>query len=386
MTQPRLFYFYPENDLALAGNYANYTAPSEAVRLRRSGASLAMWTGNDGDKFICDGINNQWYMFMRNLFDLHADVFDGDISGLTPAPWGWSLPVRKIFMYAGYPPSALPTESALQHIRDLSRRSTAVTLAKILLDNGTDIAPPAVEVTTPQDALATARAFGDAVLKLPWSSSGRGITDVSQLTDAEILRRAEGTIRRQGSIFVEPFHRDALNFALLYNMHGGTAEYVGISVFDVDEHFGYCHSRVSDKETLRSDLLKRFAKRTGFTCDNDIFPISATADALRSIIGADYNGPVGVDMLLTPNENKPLALCEANIRCTMGHVATILAKKFITPGTVASFSIIRQQPCAVSTQFLNDLSANIIVDNGKLLCGKLCLTPPDTEYAFTLTV
>ena len=73
-----LHLFYPENDLALARDLDNYTPPPAASRLRKSGETLALWYGDDGDKVFTQGINSQWYRGIKERFGLRTELYDGN--------------------------------------------------------------------------------------------------------------------------------------------------------------------------------------------------------------------------------------------------------------------------------------------------------------------
>jgi hypothetical protein len=369
---PRLHFFYPENDLALALNDVNYTAPRAAVDLRVSGESLPMWLGDSGDRFYTQGISAEWYDAMAGCFDIRADVFDGDIADLLPSPWGWSLPVRKNLLLLGYEEAQLPSLEQIDRIRMLSHRRVSAEIAhRLVALFGNKIGDPAIEVDSTDAVIEYVHTHQRAMLKLPWSSSGRGVVDTLNLSDDEIARRAQGTIRRQGSVMIEPFYNEPHNFAYLFASENGHITFKGYSLFDVDTHCAYSGSVVAADDVLENMISKYV----------DIDLLHEVRDALTSmlaeIIGTDYSGAFGVDMMIADGK---LAVAEMNVRMTMGHVAHILAERYIANGTVGRFTIMAR----TDNECFMPSDCSII--GGKITSGKLDLVPPDRRHRFILTV
>jgi hypothetical protein len=367
-----LHFFYPENDLALATNDANYTAPRAAVDLRVSGEPLALWFGNQGDKFYTQGVNGEWYDAITDAFGIGVDVFDGDISGLAPMPWGWSIAVRKCFAQLGFDESALPDDAQIERMRMLSHRRTSARIAQMLVDKfGSHIGAPAVEVDNADDVLQHVHNLGRAMIKLPWSSSGRGVGDTLNLSDEEIVRRAMGTVRRQGSVLIEPYYESPQNFAYLFEMRHGQAIFAGYSLFEVDNHCAYSGSIVAGDDILE--------KRIATFIDIDLLHKvrDTLSDILTEIIGETYTGALGIDMMISGNT---LAVAEMNLRMTMGHVAHALAERIMAPGTVGRYTIVPRtdNTCLMPT--------DCTIVGGKLTAGTLDLVPADRRHRITLTV
>lgn len=376
----RLHYFYPENDGALASDNPGYTASKAAVTLRRCGSVLPLWTGYPGDRFVDTGTNKVWLDAMSEAFDREVRPFDGNCDGLQPFPWGWSKPVRREFLEIGLSLALLPDDAQLARMRELSHRRTALRLAKELSNNCPDILPAGVEAFTVAEAMEAVTRYGRAMVKLPWSSSGRGVTDSDTIAAAELERKIAGTIRRQGSVTVQPFVEDAVDFGLLYEMQGGVARYLGLSVFDHDRHFTYTGSVVASEALLRDELARRGA---AFRVD----VVESTGWLLTEIIGNDYEGIAGVDMLGCPG-TRAVAVGEINLRQTMGYVALRLASDVLAPGLKGRFAIgpSAETPWTPSASTREQIFGDTVVKDGRLCGGTLRLNAPDLPVAFTLSV
>jgi hypothetical protein len=371
-TMSQLHFFYPENDLALALNDVNYTAPRAAVDLRVSGEPLPMWFAAPGDKFYTQGVNAKWYDAIAEHFNIAADVHTGDVADLRPAPWGWSLPVRKYMLQLGFDECQLPSTEQIERMRGLSHRRTSALIVCTLREAfGTTIGDAAVEVDNTDDVLAYVHQRGRAMLKLPWSSSGRGVVDTFNLADDEIVRRAQGTIRRQGAIMIEPYYDSPQNFAYLFEVHGGVVTFAGYSLFDVDTHCAYSGSTVANDEILER-MIAAHVDINVLRGVRDALP-----DVLGGIIGTDYDGAFGVDMMIADGK---LAVAEMNLRMTMGHVAHALAARHVADGAVGRFTIVPRTDEAVC------MPDACTIENERLVCGTIDLVPGDRRHRFVLTV
>jgi len=367
----RLHFFFPENDLALALDKSNYTPPPAASRLRVSGATLPLWFGDDGDEFIADGVNARWLADMRGRFGMNIKPYSGWHDAMRPAPWGWSLASRRVLSLRGVPDSVLPSDSSLGAMRMLSHRRISAFIARRL---GAvlpfSIAPPAEEIHAIGDIDGFLARYPQAVLKLPWSSSGRGLI-VLRRDELDARRSSvEGAIRRQGMLMAEPRFEKKLDFALLFTMDGGRCRYVGISVFRTVQFGSYAGNILAPQ----SDLL---AMASGACAPGHLQAVAEALPAvLEEIIGPAYDGPVGVDMMAVTNADYSIApAVELNLRMTMGHVCLRLYERYITDGCHGSFYI-----SSTPVRF------DAIVRNSRLVAGSLPLSQPGTSFTFLCQV
>lgn len=353
----RLLYFYPENDLALAVGLPGYTAPEPAARLRLSGEALPLWYGNNGDRVLMSGINAAWYDRMQQDFGITADVFDFDCSGLEAEPWGWSLPVRNIYVDQGFNPDSLPDNVAIERIRQLSNRCTSIVLSEKVCDALPFMCSSnAVAVHDIQHLEDELDRRGRVLIKQPWSSSGRGVIDSLNMAREDVLRQMAGIIRRQGCAIVENVLSRRADFAMLFRNTVEKMDYCGLSVFNTDHRFCYSGNVVAN-QTVLAKIINNYIEKEKILAMRDTL-----AKELRAIMGADYVGPLGVDLMVT--DDGP-AIAEVNLRNTMGHVCLALGERLIVPGQTASFSIVPalgEEPQYTAA-------------HGRLTGGTLSLTP-----------
>ncbi len=363
-----LWLFYPENDIALAHGTANFSPPQMATNLRRSAEILPLWMAGNDDKVLCHGINKNWLDNICMSYNITADVWNHTDYNLLPTPWGWSAASRAIFIHEGFKESTLPDMATIEQYRNLSHRRTAAIVTNEvskLLDF--TIYPPAIEVA---DTDTLSRIINDkksAVLKSPWSSSGRGVRFVDHNHLQQALSAAAGTIRKQKSIMVEDYVNPHFDFALLFECKDSVCDFVGYSLFRADPSSGqYTGNIVADQQELRTRIASK----------SDSGQLSQMITALQSVISAiiapAYSGPVGVDMLA--DINGKMHIVELNLRYTMGFMALGL-ERFV--GREAIFYMQKgdgsSQNCPV-------------IEQSRLYDGIQMLTPPGGDFSFMLKI
>ena len=167
-----LYIFNPENDMALADGKPGYTPPAQIQQMRRELWWLPEWWAEEGD-IVWNG---------EDPLSLHDDT--------KIMPWGWSPALCHQLKQAGVQASLLPSAEKLEHIRQLSHRQTAVKLLAELREQlplDGHICGESTLCHSKEEAEDAVARYGEAMLKLPWSSSGRGIRKIST-EDATSLR------------------------------------------------------------------------------------------------------------------------------------------------------------------------------------------------------
>lgn len=368
----RLHMFFPENDLALARDLSQYTPPPAAARLRHAGECLPLWYGEPGDTFVSSGINGAWLDNMLHNFGMDIDTFDYRPNDYMPMPWGWSKAARKALADLGFKAEQLPDDSALSRMRELSHRRTSLALRKRIGELYADapLSVSGVECRTTEEVEAYLDSVPEVIVKLPWSSSGRGLVPIDPNIRQRKISEIGGMINRQGSVICEPRVRIRSNFALLYLMTDCHAEPAGISLFTTDPNGAYSGNILKPQSEIFAQLDSEAPGLEAL--------IAATGHALEDIIGKDYSGPLGVDMA-TIDGASTIALFELNLRMTMGHLCVRLYDRFIRPGAKGIFTV---NPAG------NDSGTTEapVIANKRLQSGRLILNPPGSDFIFAATV
>ena len=319
----RLFLFNPENDIALAMGLPRITPPRQAALLHKAGAMLPFWLGDSEDAVLLDARDikeaSRWLESLDGVSGPGA-VVSGGASRWAPEPWGWSLDAVSQFEKSGVTfPKREEVEIRMRRIRELSHRRTALDFLSRWEESG-EMLPFHLPVETSYSAevVEYVETFGKAMVKSPWSSSGRGVFPVSIETMDASIARIEGIMRHQGSVMVEPLLPKLQDFAMLFHYSQGKAEFAGYSLFYNSTATNYGGNYIGSDQMIIGRLeelvLQSELERVG----------RKTSSILTDILGNDYDGPLGVDMMICgeAGETPWIDPCvEINLRYTMGFVA-----------------------------------------------------------------
>ena len=374
-----LFLFNPENDLALACNRSNYSAPRNAMELRHSAALLPLWYSDEGDTVLADnGYDQRWLEDIRNKFSLSAAI-KSDLRGeeiKQASPWGWSLNSRSQFVASGVNPHILPSEEQINNIRLNSHRRITIAILSAMQTQGLYPGEIPVELSQVDELPALVSRFkSDGIfLKSPWSSTGRGVIPSSGKTPENLLQQASGIIRRQESVMVEKAYRKVRDFAMLFSkIKGQPVRYIGLSLFDTTSQ-AYTGNILAPEQQLNDTLAHDIQSERIEEIRNAIIPI------LTNCISDDYEGYFGVDMMIVESDDgsRWIHPCvEVNLRMTMGVVAHIFRNRYLAPGVSGRFAVSFGQGREHATP---------VIENGRLMRGTLHIVPPGGKFTVTVTV
>ena len=294
-----LYIFNPENDMALADGHPGYTAPAQIQQMRRELWWLPQWWAEEEDIVW----NGEEHLGLPP--DTHIE------------PWGWSSALCHQLKQAGVQESLLPSQDKIEQIRQLSHRQTAVSLLQELRDElplDGHLAGQSAICQSIEEAEETVNGYGEALLKSPWSSSGRGLMKTD---NPQWKAWAKRILKAQGSIVVEQFLHKVTDFALEFWLDGkGGVEYRGLSLFYTNERGAYLGNWVAPEEQKLAWLAQYIPLQY-------LQEIRAWWTARLSRF--DYAGPVGIDMMLAQEGICPCI--ETNWRWTMGLVSCLVAEQ-----------------------------------------------------------
>ena len=308
----KLHIFNPGHDEALAANTPYYTHTLAARRLADALWRLPeIWAAPDDVVLNANTITA-------------AQVSWADVEAVEP--WGWDAALVHSLRRAGAPERLLPTETELANIRRLSCRRTAVNLLLLLPH---DEECRSVWCTSMEQLEACIDDLGTAILKSPWSCSGRGVFSVTKGLDEMNRRRAARILREQGAIEAEVLLERLIDFALEFDITAeGECRYLGLSHFETGERGDYVAN------ILRSEYVATYSFE-GFNLSEIIDAIKLE---LPRLLNGGYIGPVGIDMIVYTydGQHRVHPCIEVNLRRTMGWVAVQLCRK-LSAGVVARF-------------------------------------------------
>jgi len=324
----KLHIFNPSHDLALAANTSNFTAPHAARQLAYDlGFQPALWC-NDGDAVLVNNVDLARQASRRLFINVkrvgltigkRVTFVDWEhlpyIKVDSIEPWGWDAALKRRLEQAGADSSLLPTDVKIEELRQLSHRRTS---AKVLGEfSGFSVR----ECRSMNELYDTVGSYGSAVIKMPWSSSGRGLRYLeSRNLNPHQDGWARNVIAKQGSVMVEPWYNKILDFAMEFSIgSNGDVTYLGLSLFYTEN--GQYRGNMLATESTKEELLTRYV----------------TAQQLRNVKQrlmdvlpqhlAGYSGVFGVDMMLV-SHNGSIAIhpcVEINLRRTIGHTALAIS-------------------------------------------------------------
>ena len=334
----KLHIFNPEHELALASNLRQFTAPHAGRQLRSDLSFIPALWADEGDLVLVDDIDNARDK-VRHLGGVDKVEFITKVQLAhfiktefldSVHPWGWDLSLKGELEHIGIPEIALPSDAILNKVRAISSRQWAAEH----LQSGVRFVQSVAEVKS------LVRDWGKAVIKAPWSSSGRGVRFVSadvfrEGSDYPSFERWVGNIiYRQGGVTVEPYYTKVMDFGMEFEMVDGKVLYRGLSLFDTIKN-AYS-GNVLCPEDKKEEMMARYVSPERLLQIRQ-HVIDVMEPALKGI----YSGPFGVDMMIYAKEqNLPASdgassdlqddfgvneCIEVNLRRTMGHVAIDLA-------------------------------------------------------------
>ena len=341
----KLHIFNPEHDLALACNQWQYTPPKAAQQLRHDLCWIPAIWAETGDFVLVDDIRDAVSSFsvLEEQLGVKFPAIrfitrqSSEFKELTSfksvanhmgnriclnhviSPWGWDRSViMQLFgsrIEEGYfvaRPNEMEKEQFVfreQWVRVLSSRQYWRTLLQDHVD----------EVKDRKELIDSIKGHGGkAVLKTPWSSSGRGVrfVDLSQSSSFPGI---------SFPCLVEPYHNKVQDFAMEFEVSiDGSVHYLGLNLFQTkgSAYVGNVLADERDKEQILS----------GSVSDVDLKSWRVKIEeVIKEHISGRYVGLLGVDFILAKNNidsglaENHIQVCELNLRRTMGHVALALS-------------------------------------------------------------
>lgn len=390
---PDLYFFNPTCEPAIANGSSFYTAPARLRKLEEDLSCLPVWLASEKDQVLVTGavdvpfVNRMLELgfVLPEMVNLRQAFSDSNWlsqpkGGLRP--WGWSPAVGKLFEMV------LPSCSEEFRIsavsswqeghRELYSRLTGIDLLKDILKKYSFSWLPAefelaIVCHTIEQIQQKVSRHETAVVKSPWSSSGRGLllfpNPDSRKKNEEVL---SGMLKQQGFVSVEPWLNKVIDLSYQFYSKNGIISYKGRTFFETDHKGRYLRNFLAD-EPVTSGEVSDFLK------EHDSRVISLLQTALsQSNYARLYEGWIGVDSMVfraASGELKFQPVVEINGRYTMGAVALKLHDKLVE-GSKGYFRIY----FSAGTSFLKfarkqEAEKPLVLRDGKIESGFLALTP-----------
>ncbi len=327
-----LYIFNPDTDYALASGSVIYT-PSKAVgeMIRRMTLYPALWASPGGvilseipvEKALAEAPDAiRGAIDRKKLRITDWKRVGKELEGNSPEirPWGWNQVLAHRLMKAGVSLNNAPEGNWADRMVLASRKRTIdlnLHLAEKLPEFEIPV-PRAIEEV--EDVLSFRRAHGEAVLKDPWSSSGRGVLMTEGMTDRKIEEWCRGVLRRHGYVMAETVADRLTDCATLWEVTAREALFMGFSMFKTTERGKYLGQIIPDPRGM-----EYMREKLWFLRDDELTRriLSAQKEFLER--EKRIEGYVGIDMLIEKNSNIRPGI-EINRRMTMGTAALLIEK------------------------------------------------------------
>jgi len=383
--------FNPEHDLALANADANFNAPLSAQKLAADLSVVPLWYCGEGSIVLVDDASKQWVSEQQAKFpqiaSIVTDISLAEKSLLHAAPWGWDKAIRKRLSQLGLPAVDLPSDTDLQNVYELSHRRQAILLHNYLKQNvrNKDLFPDeASEIFTFEALEKFVVQCPEAILKAPYSGSGKGICWVTQVLDKSKSGWATNILSNQGSLIAEKVYANLQDFALLFDCQNGDVRFVGYSLFETDNGIYRGNALLSNEQIV----LKIHS--LGISLE-DLQEIQLlTCSFVAKQIAPHYAGVVGVDMFLYNDMGvtKLHPSVEINLRMTMGMLARAFYDRFVVSTSVGQMYI---DYAAKPHKLLQDHASRISnfplqLDCNRIVSGYFCASAINEYSQYRLRV
>lgn len=397
---PNCYFFNPTCEPAIANGSPYYTAPARLRQFENDLGYLPMWLAGANDQVLVNGRLDR--QFEKELGDLGFKLPEilvlheamNDLQWLHQKkgylrPWGWSPALYHLFKPAMNSFSAPFIQSPVaiwqaEHKRLYSRLSGHQLLRKVLDQPSPQwLADLSVIPETASELEMVNRLIGlhpAAVVKTPWSSSGRGLLnfpnpDTKKKND-EVL---SGMLHQQGFVSVEPWLNKLADISYQFEICGGETTYLGRTFFETDPKGRYQRNFLTEERVLSDEI-------TGFLNETH----HQVVDMLQRQLGQSdyaryYEGWIGIDAMIylsADGQMKFHPVVEINGRFTMGALALKL-RSYLAPGSHGFLSVYFSRNVNFQ-QFATRQSAEnkLVMADGRIVRGFLPLTPTLAEHLF----
>ena len=361
-----------------AGDPLHYTPPRLIRQMRSALWSLPLWAVPvwlDGDSWWVHPFSESLspYLTDREL----SHIAKGDVGDSELILWGHERSLahslaKQYGLCGGEACSELPQE--------LMPCWTRAASARFFESYSSVPWRSRVAMITQVEELAKLLTQGACLVKLPYSSSGRGLWRINQL-DCQLEGTLRKLLQRHGTLLVEPQLNKLQDYGAEYYIdEAGEVQFVGLCAFETDGQGRYLESLCQAPEETLRQLTESLSD------PNELTQALAQHRAyLSREVAPYYHGAVGIDLLTyRPDEvSSRTALhpwVEINLRYTMGHYALDLYRKRVPQGSLDQYRFgILSAPRAKA--LLSTADVPTLDAAGRLCSGLLPLTATDLDTA-----
>lgn len=366
--------FNPESDFALALGRLHYCAPQSLVRFREDLSLLPLWFAEAEDLVVVKGdVPADWMQSERAGLGVTAEWVNAaqfiKKDDIKIQPWGWNHSLCEEWKVKNID---------CDKLRELSGRSVSIRLLSFLQQKGflfcKDFVHP-VEVWSEAELIPFLTENHRVILKLPWSSSGKGLKVVENGCLDEVAKKwfANG-VKRQGYFMCEKFYQKKVDFAMEFFCGAEYSQFAGYSLFQTQ------NGKYAGNILMSDDAIeKHLTSIGGSEVEAKLTDLKKwIAEFLDHFVQPYYQGFVGVDMMMIEAAGGVHVhpCVELNLRMNMGCVSRIIYDRYVLNGQKGVFNVVSCRSHAELVEFHEEKKKNnpLKIQNKKITSGYLPLT------------
>lgn len=384
--------------MAVANNQVSYMPPAHLRQFENDLATLPAYfaEGNDvvliREEIAASFTDQQSSLgfIMPSFVRFPDEIAQSTLPLKALCPWGWSPAVHKIlkpfeplchdqwFLNPMHPWKT-------NHRLLLSRETGYRLLAEI--DASGDKCYDLVEIPALPKKLSTLPEIENvihfikppALLKTPWSASGRGLFKIRDDNEhAENNLWVRSKLKQQGFLFAESYLDKILDLSFHFRIDNEDVRYIGYNFFETDEsgQFLGCYTNMPTNAMVDESLLMDAIEQGSQILKKAL---------VKSGLNHQYQGPVGVDALLFRNKQNQIKLhpcIEVNLRHSMG-LLNIHIRKYIHPTKQGKWQIsMMDQNTWDEMGKINKIASDSNLEDGLIAKGIIGLTPAPQKKGF----
>ncbi len=384
-----IFLFNPTGEMAIANGTNSYTPPKRLQIFEDNLATITSFFAEENDYIITKDFEdrkylNNWHELglpNLNYITLSETTNLKNIHSLRP--WSWNqvshTKFKNIKNNCSEQFKNSPNFNWTPDYKMFFSRQTTNNIQNIISNSDhsssiISIQQPAICISNYDDFCVWLEKNPKAILKMPWSSSGRGIQMIDMLPNKPCNKDwVKGAIRQQGFITAEPLLDRQQDFSFQFQIKAnGQILFKGISysINDTKAHFiGGNINQTPERQTINSFLTQNVIDQT----------VDILTTALQSINAHHfYEGPFGIDAISYKNKDGDIKIhpcVDINWRYNMG-IINVMLPKFVNETSSGRWGI---------SSFINNdwnlfVSAKqkqnpLCIKNNKIVSGFIPLTP-----------
>ena len=326
--------------MALALGQKHYNPPKNIVRFSEDLSLLLLWYAEAGDcVLIRQEVPGDWLQAEREQLRLGVSWLPLEQYWRRSAatdllfPWGWSYSIYNEWRKKGKSKQSIDCEM----IRNLSGRNWVCEVLSIPYIKETVLPAGFVcpQILKSYEAVSSfVLQQQNAVLKAPWSSSGKGLYWTDGTLTPSLKHWVMNVLEQQGFVMGEMKCDKVVDFAMEFTCEKHTCSFLGYSFF-ITENGKYKGNWLESDDTMER-YLETYVDRRQLVEVQFLLQQFFTQHVVEY-----YQGCLGVDMMIIQQDGAYyLHPCvEINLRMNMGIVSHSIYEKYICKKSHGKFYV-----------------------------------------------